>query len=74
MDGHGGADQGTQMTTEQMMYRAKQAEQLEQRFAELQQEREGDGLYEEALEARRLRLEQEAAAIYWRSRADGEAP
>jgi hypothetical protein len=62
------------MTTEQMLYRANQAEQLEQRFAELQREREGHGMYEEALEARRLRLEQEAAAIYWRSRANGEAP
>lgn len=62
------------MTIEQMLYRANQAEQLEQRFAELQREREGSGMYEEALEARRLRLEQEAAAIYWRSRANGEAP
>jgi len=62
------------MTTEQMLYRANQAEQLEQRFAELQREREGSGMYEDALEARRLRLEQEAAAIYWRSRANGEAP
>jgi hypothetical protein len=68
------ADQGNEMTTEQMLYRASQAEQLEQRFAELQREREGTGMYEEALEARRLRLEQEAAAIYWRSRANGEAP
>ena len=62
------------MTTEQMLYRAKQAETLKQRYEELQQEREGSGLYEEALEARRLRLEQEAAAIYWRGRANGEAP
>ena len=62
------------MTTEQMNYRAQQAEQLLERFTELERERERAGLYEEALEARRLRLEQEAAAIYWRSRANGEAP
>jgi hypothetical protein len=62
------------MTTEQMLYRAQQAEHLKKRFEELQRERESSGLYEEALEARRLRLEQEAAAIYWRSRASGEAP
>jgi hypothetical protein len=58
------------MTTEQMNYRAQQAEHLLERFTELERERERAGLYEEALEARRLRLEQEAAVIYWRSRAD----
>jgi hypothetical protein len=60
------------MTTEQMIYRAKQAEHLLDRYRELESEREAEGLYEEALEARRLRLEQEASIIYWRSRADGE--
>ena len=40
---------------------------------ELEREREAAGLYEEALEARRLRLEQEASIIYWRSRAETEA-
>jgi hypothetical protein len=60
------------MTTEQMNYRAQQAEQLLDRFTELERERERAGLYEEALEARRLRLEQEAAIIYWRSRADDD--
>ena len=60
------------MTTEQMNYRAQQAEQLLERFTELERERERAGLYEEALEARRLRLEQEAAIIYWRSRADDD--
>jgi hypothetical protein len=58
------------MTTEQMNYRAQQAEHLLERFTELERERERAGLYEEALEARRLRLEQEAAVIYWRDRAD----
>jgi hypothetical protein len=58
------------MTSEQMIYRAQQAEHLLERFTELERERERAGLYEDALEARRLRLEQEAAIIYWRSRAD----
>jgi len=40
----------------------------------VEQEREATGLYEEALEARRLRLEHDAAALYWRSRASGGAP
>jgi hypothetical protein len=57
------------MTTEQMIYRAQQAENLLDRYRELEREREDAGLYEEALEARRFRLEQEAAIIYWRSRA-----
>lgn len=62
------------MTQEQMIHRAKRAEQLRKRLAEVEQEREATGLYEEALEARRLRLEQEAAAEYWRSRAGGGTP
>ena len=62
-----------EMTTEQMIYRAQQAEQLQERYAELERERESAGLYEDALEARRLRLEQEASITYWRSRADSEA-
>ena len=56
------------MTPEQMIYRAQQAENLLERYTELERERESAGLYEEALEARRLRLEQEASIIYWRSR------
>jgi len=61
------------MTPEQMEYRAHQAEQLLERYAELEREREKAGLYEEALEARRLRLEQEASVVYWRSRATDAA-
>ena len=57
------------MTQEQMEYRAQQAAQLLERYRELERERESAGLYEDALEARRLRLEQEASVIYWRSRA-----
>ena len=57
------------MTPEQMIYRAQQAENLLERYSELERERERDGLYEEALEARRLRLEQEASITYWRDRA-----
>ena len=62
------------MTIEQMIFRAEQAEHLKEKFGELEREREGSGLYEEALEARRMRLEQEAAVLYWRSRANGDAP
>jgi hypothetical protein len=56
------------MTPEQMEYRAQQAEHLLERYRELEQDRENAGLYEEALEARRLRLEQEASVTYWRER------
>jgi hypothetical protein len=61
------------MTAEQMIYRAQQAEHLLERYSELERQRETAGLYEEALEARRLRLEQEASVIYWRSRASDAA-
>jgi hypothetical protein len=74
MNGPGEVDKGDEMTTDQMTYRAEQAEHLKQRFTELEREREHAGLYEEALEARRMRHEQEAAAIYWRSRAEGATP
>jgi hypothetical protein len=57
------------MTSEQMIYRAQQAEHLLERYSELERERESAGLYEEALEARRFRLEQEASVLYWRERA-----
>jgi hypothetical protein len=57
------------MTPEQMIYRAKQAETLLERYRELERESEDAGNYEEALEARRLRLEQEASVVYWRERA-----
>jgi hypothetical protein len=57
------------MTSDQMIYRAQQAETLLERYTELEHERESAGLYEEALEARRLRLEQQAAVSYWRERA-----
>lgn len=62
------------MTVEQMIHRAKQAETLDKRLAEVELERESNGFYEEALEARRLRLEQQGAAMYWRNRANGAAP
>jgi hypothetical protein len=57
------------MTSEQMDYRAQQAKHLLERFTELEREHESAGFYEEALEARRLQLEQEAAISYWRDRA-----
>jgi hypothetical protein len=61
------------MTSDQMNYRAQQAEHLLHRYTELEQEHESAGFYEEALEARRLRLEQEAAVNYWRDRATADA-
>jgi hypothetical protein len=57
------------MTAEQMNYRAQQAKHLLERFTELEREHESAGFYEEALEAGRLRLEQEAAVSYWHDRA-----
>jgi hypothetical protein len=56
------------MTPEQMIHRAQQAETLLERYRDLEREHEDAGLYEEALEARRLRLEQEASVVYWRER------
>ena len=56
------------MTSEQIEYRAQQAQHLLERYREIEHEREKAGLYEEALEARRLRLEQEASVDYWRER------
>ena len=61
------------MTSDQMNYRAQQAEHLLERYSELEREHQSAGLYEEALEARRLRLEQEAAVSYWRERASEDA-
>jgi hypothetical protein len=57
------------MTPEQMNHRAQQAERLLERYTELEREREAAGLYEDALEARRLHLEQQASLIYWRAQA-----
>ena len=57
-----------------MLHRAMQAERLDERLREVERESENVGLYEEALEARRLRLEQQSAAMYWRDRAAGGAP
>lgn len=62
------------MTEEQTIDRAKRAERLKVHFSEIQRDLERDGLYEQALEAQRLCREQEAAARYWRERADGAAP
>jgi hypothetical protein len=67
-----GADK-RDMTAEQIEYRVQQAENLLERYRDLEGERETAGLYEEALEARRLRLEQEASVIYWRERLSDAA-
>jgi hypothetical protein len=60
------------MTTDQVNFRAQQAEHLLERYSELEREHESAGFYEEALEARRMRLEQEAALSYWRERAESD--
>jgi hypothetical protein len=67
-----GADK-RDMTAEQIEYRVQQAENLLERYRDLEGERETAGLYEEALEARRLRLEQEASVLYWRERLSDAA-
>lgn len=61
------------MTADQVNHRAQQAEHLLERYMEIEREHESAGLYEEALEARRLRLEQEAALSYWRDQASNPA-
>ena len=68
------ADKKHKMTAEQMIDRAERAERLKERFTDFELEMEKDGLYEQALEAQRLCREQEAAARYWRDRANGAAP
>jgi len=62
------------MTREQMLDRVQRAEQLFQRLSALEQEHEKAGLYEEALEMRRLRNDQQASVLYWRERANGGTP
>jgi hypothetical protein len=62
------------MTAEQMLHRAAQADHLYERLTAVERDREQEGLHEQALEARRLRHEQEAAALYWRARAEGARP
>jgi hypothetical protein len=61
------------MTSDQVTYRAERAEHLLERYTKIEREHESAGLYEEALEARRLRLEQEAALSYWRDQASDSA-
>jgi hypothetical protein len=61
------------MTSDQVNYRAQQAQHLLERYTELEREHESAGSYEDALEARRLRLEQEAALSYWRDQASDSA-
>jgi hypothetical protein len=68
------ADNYLVMTREQMLDRIERAEQLHRRLGDLEREHEKAGLYEEALETRRLRHDQEASALYWRARANGGKP
>jgi len=60
------------MTEEQMIDRIERAEKLHARLTELEREQEAAGLYEEALETRRLRNDQQASMLYWRERASVE--
>jgi hypothetical protein len=57
------------MTEEQVLHRIERAEKQVARLAELEREQEKAGLYEEALETRRLRNDQQASILYWRERA-----
>jgi hypothetical protein len=57
------------MSHEQMLERAEKAKRRSERYAEIEHNCEARGLYEEALEAIRMRREQEATADYWRTRA-----
>ena len=57
-----------------MLDRVERAEQLHRRLAALEHEHERAGMYEEALETRRLRNDQQASVLYWRERANGGAP
>ena len=57
------------MSNEKMLERAEKAERRCRRYAEIERRCEERSLYEEALEAIRMRREQEATATYWRERA-----
>jgi hypothetical protein len=57
------------MTEEQVLHRIERAEKQVARLAALEREQEEAGLYEEALETRRLRNDQQASILYWRERA-----
>ena len=61
------------MNHEQMLDKAEKAERRCARYAEIEQRCEARGLYEEALEAGRMRHEHEATALYWRGRAEDGA-
>jgi hypothetical protein len=71
--GAASADHHLTMTREQMWERVARAEQLHRRLGELERAHEQSGLYEEALETRRLRHDQQASALYWRSRVNAES-
>ena len=57
-----------------MIDRIERAEKANRRLSEVEREHEQAGFYEEALEARRLRLDQEASVLYWRARVGGGTP
>ncbi len=56
-----------------MLDRAAKAERRGERYAEIERNCEARGLYEEALEAIRMRREHEATADYWRTRANRDS-
>jgi hypothetical protein len=54
---------------DKMLAKAEKAERRGVRYAEIRERCEARGLYEEALEAERMRQEQAITADYWRDRA-----
>ncbi|MGZ5307891.1 MAG: hypothetical protein ACXWW8_07000 [Solirubrobacterales bacterium] len=57
------------MTHERMLEKAEKAERRCERYREIERRCEERGLYEEALEAERMRNEHVATLLYWRERA-----
>jgi hypothetical protein len=62
------------MDPERMLDKAAKAERRCERYADIEQRCQARGLYEEALEAERMRHEHSATALYWRERARTASP
>ena len=57
------------MDPQKMLEKAAKAERRSERYADVEERCQARGLYEEALEAERMRYEHAATAHYWRNRA-----
>jgi hypothetical protein len=58
------------MDPQRMREKAEKAERRSERYADVEERCQARGLYEEALEAERMRQEHAATALYWRDRAE----